>query len=130
MGLALLIVIIVGVPLAAAALVSKLLGPRRVEQVVRALADFPHPQLERLIERLVRARPVRMTGSELVGAVGTVEARFEPVPGAALARGVVRVERESWRAEVALTELERMAGGAEVIVERVDGLVLRVRPRA
>lgn len=78
--------------------------------------------LRRYGDRLTHEPPIRTGVDRLVGKSGTVIEDI--VPDSPL--GMVRIEREEWRADGA--SHGRLAVGTRVVVERVDGTHLIVRP--
>jgi membrane protein implicated in regulation of membrane protease activity len=105
---------------AAAALGLGLVGQLLVFLSVSALLiAFTRPLVHRLIER---RRPAYQTNANaLVGKPGTVVRQVDPLE----VSGQVKVGGEIWTAVTAGAPIPK---GAMVIVERVDGVKLRVRP--
>jgi membrane-bound ClpP family serine protease len=101
-----------GVPVAAVVavgLVSALAGLALAAMIVRA-------------SLAVRRRSIRSGTPALVGRLGTVRAVPDPL-------GQVLVDGALWRARLwALEQDEPVAEGDAVVVDRVDGLTLTVRP--
>jgi membrane-bound serine protease (ClpP class) len=101
-----------GVPVAgvvAAGLVTALAGLALAAVIVRA-------------SLAVRRRRIRSGPPALVGRIGTVRAVPDPL-------GQVLVDGALWRARLwALEQDEPVAQGDAVVVDRVDGLTLTVRP--
>lgn len=78
--------------------------------------------LRRYADRLTHEPPIRTGANRLVGKHGVViKDLLRDEPG-----GMVRIEREEWRADA--PGHDPLAVGTRVIVERIDGTHLIVRP--
>lgn len=75
--------------------------------------------LRRYADRLTHEPPIRTGADRLVGKTGVVTKDLTSEPG-----GMVRVEREEWRADA--PGEQRLPAGTRVVVERVDGTHLVV----
>jgi membrane protein implicated in regulation of membrane protease activity len=78
--------------------------------------------LRRFADRVTHEPPQKVGVDRLIGKVGVVTEAVEPSDGA----GRVRIEREEWRADTSADEV--LAVGARVVVERVEGTHLVVKP--
>ncbi len=112
---------------AAVSALAAALGLGLVWQIVVFLAVsgllvlFTRPLVHRLVEK---RRPAYQTNvSALVGKVGTVVRKVDPLD----VGGQVRVQGEVWTAVTAGAPIPK---GAMVVVERVDGVKLHVKPVA
>ena len=80
--------------------------------------------LRPLAKRLERSSPESNVGSgRWTGRAAVV---LEPIPPAGTGTGLVRLDQEQWRAES--SDDEAIPAGARVLVTRVDGTRLVVRP--
>ncbi len=77
--------------------------------------------LRRYADRLTHEPPIKTGADRLVGKNGVVIKDLTSEPG-----GMVRIEREEWRADA--PGFEPLATGTRVVVERIDGTHLIVRP--
>jgi membrane protein implicated in regulation of membrane protease activity len=78
--------------------------------------------LRRYADRLTHEPPIRTGADRLVGKTGTVIADIvHNTPG-----GMVRIEREEWRAEA--PDHPTLPVGTPVVVDRIDGTYLVVHP--
>jgi len=80
--------------------------------------------LRPLSDRITHEPPEKMGADRLLGKTGQVIETIEPGDGA----GRIRIEREEWRADSA--DGARIAEGAAVVVEKIVGTHLVVRPAA
>lgn len=78
--------------------------------------------LRRFADRITHEPPEKVGVDRLIGKEGVVIETVEPRDGT----GRVRIEREEWRADS--TGNQTLVVGAHVIVERVSGTHLVVRP--
>ena len=78
--------------------------------------------LRRYADRLTHEPPIRTGVDRLVGKSGVVIEELVPDSP----KGMVRIEREEWRADAPGNE--PLAVGTRVVVERVDGTHLIVHP--
>jgi len=79
--------------------------------------------LRRYADRITREPPIKTGANRLVGKTGVVISDLTSEPG-----GMVRIEREEWRADA--PGFEPVAAGTKVVVDRIDGTHLIVRPVA
>jgi membrane protein implicated in regulation of membrane protease activity len=78
--------------------------------------------LRRYADRLTHEPPIRTGADRLVGKGGVViQELVRDKPG-----GMVRIEREEWRAEA--PGYEPVSAGTRVVVDRIEGTYLVVRP--
>lgn len=105
---------------AAAALGVGIVGQLLVFLAVSGvLVVFTRPLVHRLVEK--RRPAFRTNVDALVGKVGTVVRKVDPLD----VSGQVKVQGEVW---TAVTRGGPIPRGAMVVVERVDGVKLHVRP--
>ncbi len=109
---------------AAAAAVLALVGASLGWQwgVFLALSAVLLLSLRRFADRITHEPPEKVGVDRLIGKEGVVTEMIESGHGT----GRVRIEREEWRADSA--ESQTLAVGAHVVVERVSGTHLIVRP--
>jgi len=88
-----------------------------------AVSTVAFISLRRLAERMTHEPPEKTGSDRLIGKVGSVIEDLTPHSPA----GQVRIDREEWRAEVPGAE-EIIPVGTRVVVERVEGTHLVVRP--
>lgn len=77
--------------------------------------------LRRFADRVTHEPPEKVGVDRLIGKKGVVLERIEPARG-----GMVRIEREEWRADSA--DDETIPEGARVVVERIHGTRVVVSP--
>jgi membrane protein implicated in regulation of membrane protease activity len=80
--------------------------------------------LRRFSDKVTHEPPEKVGVDRLIGKTGVVIEAVEPGDG----EGRIRIEREGWRADAVGTEV--IPVGAHVIVERIVGTHLVVRPAA
>jgi membrane protein implicated in regulation of membrane protease activity len=109
---------------AAAAAVLALVGASLGWQwgVFLALSAVLLLSLRRFADRITHEPPEKVGVDRLIGKEGVVTEMIESDDGT----GRVRIEREEWRADSA--ESQTLAVGTHVVVERVSGTHLIVRP--